>query len=234
MDQSAIEAILAQCEESLARGDSVDLRGLGFWKVVAAVKRHPEWVETYAARIATIDRQAFDRSVRWRIGVETMGTLLWLGTAFGLLLLAAAARAPRPWKGLLLLAGTGLLTVATHDLTHLVVGRALGVRFSEGFLGGKLLIEPGLKIDYASYLRAPPRARAWMHASGAIVTKIVPFAVVILAWKQRAPRWATVALLASGVGALMTDVFLSTRYSDWMRFRREMRIARALERDGRQ
>lgn len=233
MDESQVDAILTTCEQALAGGGAIDLRGLGFWKAVAAVKRHPEWIETYATRIATIDRQAFDRAVRWRFPVGTMALLLGLGSAAGLALVAASARAPRFWKGLLLLAGTGLLTVSTHDLAHLVVGGALGIRFSEAFLGGKMLVEPGLKIDYESYLRTPPRARAGMHASGALVSKVVPFTVLIAGTRERAPRWANLALLGIGVGSILTDVLFSTRYSDWMRFRREMRIARALEQSAR-
>ncbi len=233
MDESEVDAILARCEQALAGGGPLDLRELRFWKAVAAVKRHPEWVETYAERIASIDRQAFDRAIRWRFPTRIMALLLGLGSALGIALVAASARAPRFWKGLLMLAGAGLLTVSTHDLAHLAVGRALGIRFSEAFLGGKMLVAPGLKIDQASYLRTPPRARAWMHASGALVTKVVPFAVLSAGTRERAPRWANLALLGIGIGSILTDVLFSTRYSDWMRFSREMRVARALERSSR-
>ncbi len=40
------------------------------------------------------------------------------------------------------------------------------------FVGTIRRPQPGVKVDYASYLRAPPRQRAWMHASGAIVVEV--------------------------------------------------------------
>ncbi|MBI2772880.1 MAG: hypothetical protein HYX56_00080 [Chloroflexi bacterium] len=42
----------------------------------------------------------------------------------------------------------------------------------------------------------------------------------------RAETWAVLVLLAIGVAQLITDVTLSTRASDWKRFRREMKAAR--------
>ena len=52
------------------------------------------------------------------------------------------------------------------------------MRFTDYFMGGPPPPRPGLKMDLGTYLRADPRARAWMHASGAIATKIAPFAVL--------------------------------------------------------
>src|SRR5439155_23826878 len=48
-----------------------------------------------------------------------------------------------------------------------VAGVAAGIRFIGWFLDGPTRLQPGLKIDYASYLRTPARRRAWMHAAGA-------------------------------------------------------------------
>ena len=62
-----------------------------------------------------------------------------------------------------------MLLGTTHDLAHLVVGRLVGIRFTHWFIDGPTRLQPGLKTDYASYLRTPPHARAWMHASGALI-----------------------------------------------------------------
>ena len=48
--------------------------------------------------------------------------------------------------------------------------RAVGMRFIAYFIRELIPPFPGLKIDYATYLRVPPEARAWMHASGAIAS----------------------------------------------------------------
>ena len=124
------------------------------------------------------------------------------------------------------LGGFGALVVTTHSLSHWVVGRALGMRFTHYFVGGPPPPRPGLKIDYASYLRAEPAARAVMHASGAVVTKLVPFALVPVARAGGQPRWVVWTLLAAGAGQIVTDAVFSTRSSDWMKVRRELRAAK--------
>ncbi|HEX6131344.1 MAG TPA: hypothetical protein VF044_06405, partial [Actinomycetota bacterium] len=72
-----------------------------------------------------------------------------------------------------------------------------------------------------------PSSRAWMHASGAIATKLAPF--LALAWypASAARWWAAAALVALGVLQIVTDVLFSVRSSDWKRFRRERAVARA-------
>ncbi|CCF85214.1 hypothetical protein NITHO_4670001 [Nitrolancea hollandica Lb] len=111
------------------------------------------------------------------------------------------------------------------------MGRAFGIRFTSVFLGGKLLIEPGLKIDYESYLQVPPRRRAWMHASGAIKTTAVSILTFLVALAGGFPRWVKWILGANASVVMLTEIFFSTRYSDWKRFGREMRIARELGQD---
>src|SRR5918996_1368624 len=99
---------------------------------------------------------------------------------------------------------------------------------------GPFRIQPGIKVDYASYLRASPGARAWMHAAGAVASKIAPFAVfAAVDLPHRAanydlfPPWAMWGVLGFGVLQIVTDVWWSTRKSDWKKVRRELRLARA-------
>jgi hypothetical protein len=87
-----------------------------------------------------------------------------------------------------------------------------------------------VKIEYASYLRATPRSRAWMHAAGALVTKVVPVAVLPAALAAGVPPWTVFFLVGLAVGQVLTDVVFSVRSSDWKRFRRELRYARAADR----
>ena len=227
VDAEQIEAMLQACEASLASGGRVNLRELGFWRAVGAVKRHPDWIERYADRIAAIDRAAFERAV-WPTLPLPVGTgLLSAGALLGTLLVSSTPRIERRWRGATLLVGTAALLATTHDLAHLLVGQALGMRFSHWFLDGPARVQPGLKLDYAAYLRAPASARAWMHASGALVTKIVPFAALGLTAGARVPAWARACLVAIGGLQLATDALFSVRQSDWKRFRRERRLAAA-------
>lgn len=164
---------------------------------------------------------------------------LLLGTLAGLILLFAAFLV---WGGafcgfdgaceatlggaVLFFMGFGAFLVSTHSLVHLVVGALVGIRFTHVFLGGPPPPRPGLKIDYASYLRVSPRSRAVMHASGAIVTKVIPFAFLVpLVWRYFGWNWVSWLLLVIGIAQILTDVFLSTKLSDWKKVRREWRAA---------
>ena len=226
MDDAAVERTLAACEQALTGSGAPDLRALGFWRAVAAVKRRPELVDRYASRIAAIDRQTFRRRVRLVFPV-TLGVIaLDIGLFGGLLLLALATLADHPWRELLVLTAMGAVDVATHGLAHLAVGTFVGIGFTDWFTDIARNPGPGFKVDYASYLRATPRQRAWMHASGAIVTKLVPFLVAIYAFAIDAELWAIVLILAFALFQIAFDVLFSVRISDWKKFRREMRLAR--------
>jgi hypothetical protein len=229
MTEAELESILVTCERAVASGDQVHLGPLGFWKAVAAVKRHPEWVERYAGRIAAVDQQAFEQGVKLRVPHRLGVAALALGSTVGVSSVVASLLVRRPQKDMLAVTGAGILLVATHDLAHFIVGRTLGVRFTNVFLGGKLRLAPGLKIDYGSYLRIPPVQRAWMHASGAMTTEAVATLVFLLAVVGDFSRWVTWMLGAVAAAVTLTEVFFSTRYSDWRRFRREMHVASALE-----
>lgn len=254
MTSADIEAALERAEHAVANQRS--LNRTGFWRAVGAVKRDRTLVDRYADRIATIDRRAFERGVKLRVP-GWAGIVGLTGTsAFGLVAVLVAYRActscppngsavdlqATGWyrsPGLDLygipgfvpvafLIGFTALLIGTHCLAHWVVGRLAGIRFTHVFLGGPPPPRPGLKTDYATYLRALPRARAVMHASGAVLTKIVPFALlpISLSLYDGWP-WLTWILLFVGVVQLVTDVFLSTRLSDWKKVKRELRIARA-------
>lgn len=226
MDESTVERTLVACEQALTAPGTPDLRALGFWRAVAAVKRQPALVDRYASRVAAIDRQAFRRRVRLAFPVMFGVIALDVALFGGLLLLAIAIGAAHPWRELLVLAGAGALDIATHGLAHLAIGTFGGIGFTDWFVDLPKRPQPGFKIDYASYLRASPRQRAWMHAAGAIATKLTPFLVLAYALAIDTDLWAVLVLLALGIVQILTDVLYSVRASDWKKFRREMRLAK--------
>ena len=227
MDDAGIDRTLAACEGQLQAGETPDLRTLGFWRAVAAVKRRPERVDRYATRIAAIDRRVFRRLVRLAFPVSLGVIALDLGLFGGLLLLGIAIAVDHPWRELLVLAAAGALDVTTHGLAHLAVGTFVGIDFTDWFVDLPKRPQPGFKIDYASYLRAAPRQRAWMHAAGAIATKLTPFLIIPYAVAIDTDTWAVLLLGALGVIQIVTDLLFSVKASDWKKFRREMRLARA-------
>ena len=232
MDQADIERVLASCEAELARLGTADLKAAGFWKAVSSVKPRPDLISLYADRIARIDREAFVRATRPLVFPARVGVVLEaIGTGIGIVLVTIAPSLPRamdgdiPWKELAYVVGAGILIGATHGLAHFVIGNAVGIRFTHWYSRPPKSPQPGFKTDYASYLRAPARSRAWMHASGAIVSKVIPFGVAAIAIADHAQPWAIAVLLALGALQLLTDLLFSTRASDWKKFRREMRFA---------
>jgi hypothetical protein len=217
-------------EESLTRAEAAvrDGRGLGgtgFWGAVGSVKRQPELVDRYADRIAAIDDAAHRN---WAMLIIP----LWLGTSVavivvlgGLALVWWAYYLDGTAATVSFLAGAGVLIGATHGLGHLVVGRLLGMRFEYWFIGEIRQPQPGVKLDYAAYLRTSAPRRAWMHASGALTTKIIPFLLIGAAVAAGLPSWVPWLLAGLGVAMVLTDVLWSTEESDWKRFKREMRFA---------
>lgn len=226
MERSEAERVLSAVEERLATDPGAGLKGSGFWKVVAAAKKAPDLVGAYAERIAAIDRTAFERWALLTVPLGPGTAAASAGTVLGLVLVGLAYNAPEPWNGLLLLAGTGVLLVTTHGLAHLVVGQLAGIRFTHWFIGTVTRPQPGVKTDYATYLTTDAERRAWMHASGALVSKIVPFALIPAGLIAGVPGWATALLVAVGVVSIITDILWSTRVGDWKKFRREMAFAK--------
>jgi hypothetical protein len=226
MDAATVDSVIGTCEHEVASDRTPDIGVLGFWRAVAAVKRDPELIARYADRIARIDREAFRRRVPLHVPAAIGVALLSLGSLFGLAVLWVAAGQSHPLRELAVLIGMGALLVCTHSLGHFVVGSLYGMRFTDFFIDLPRRPQPGLKLDYGTYLRAPARERAWMHAAGAIVSKLVPFAVIPYALAIGAEAWAVAILLAVGVAAVITDVLWSVKASDWKKFRREMRLAR--------
>jgi len=226
MDARGIEQVLDESERLLRSGAAIDLRTLGFWRAVAATKREPKYLARYADRIAAIDREAFRRRVPLRFPAAVGVTVMSLGTLFGLFVLWLAAAFQPPAREIALLVGFGALLVCTHGLAHVIVGALSGMRFTHWFADLPRRPQPGFKVDYATYLRASARSRAWMHASGAIVTKAIPFLVALYGLSVNVDAWAIWLLIAVGVVQIATDVLWSVRASDWKKFRREMRLAR--------
>lgn len=227
---TGIGAQLDGIEAAVAGGRS-DLGELGFWRLVGRIKRDPALVEAHADQVGRIDTAAFRRGVGLRVPVW-LGNLLLVGaTAFGAAAVVVARVAADAGEGDLLvgaalLVAAGALAIGVHAPTHWVVGRVMGMRFTDYFLGGPPPPRPGVKTDYATYLRTPPMRRAWMHASGAIATKVAPFVVLALAPWGDAPWWSLLAVAAIGVGMITTDVLFSVRSGDWKKFLRERAIAR--------
>ncbi len=215
-----VSGALERAEAALDEGRG--LRGTGFWAAIREVKANPASHDL--ERIAAIDRRAFTNWALLTVPIVPGTILNLLVTAAGLGLIAwSYYDAPLPW--LMFLLGFGIVWVTTHGLAHLAVGRLQGMRFTHWFIGEITLPQPGVKVDYATYLAVPARRRAWMHASGAIMSKLIPFLLLPAAAISRQPTWLVWSIVAFGLVSIATDVLWSTKVSDWKKFRREMDLA---------
>jgi hypothetical protein len=221
VDRDGIDSTLSDIERSLTADANASLSGTGFWRVVAAVKTDEQLVESFGERIARIDREAFERWALLKIPLVVGTGIAIAGTTVGLILVALAYSAAEPLNGIFILGGMGTLFVTLHSLAHLIVGRLAGIRFTHWFIGSIGRPQPGVKIDYESYLATPATARAWMHAAGAITTKIVPFALVPAGLIAGVPAWAVYGMVGFGIFGLITDLLWSGKHGDWKRFKRE-------------
>lgn len=225
MEHQRIEEKLDAAEKALAAGDS--LNGTGFWPTVSEMKRHPELAERYAERVAAIDRAAFENWALLTIPIGLGTTLAVAAVAAGLVAVGLAYSLDEIAAVIIFTIGLGLIITASHGLGHLVVGKAVGMRFTYWFVGQAKRPQPGVKVDYSTYLTTSATSRAWMHASGAIVTKLVPFVLLGAAVNAGLPAWYSWGLAAIGVAMVITDVLWSTKASDWKKYRREMEFAQS-------
>jgi len=224
MEPDSIDEALGAAERSLGAGEGV--AGTGFRQAVAAVKRDPILAARYADRMAAIDRAAFERWALFTVPIGVGTFLMVTATLIGIGLVAAAYYTePEMLAVILFYVGVGVLLVTTHGLGHLAVGRLGRIRFTHWFIGTIARPQPGVKVDYSTYLRAPANVRAWMHASGAIVTKAVPLVLIGAAVAAGLPVWAVWGLPLITLVALVTDVVWSTKSSDWAKFIRERSFA---------
>jgi hypothetical protein len=225
VDRSRIVQILDAAEDALAEGRGV--QGTGFWQAVNAARVDPTVAAEFGDRIAATDTKAFEEGVRLRVPAGLGTAVLAGGAGAGVVaLLVASGIQSRFLRTLFFLGAFGLLELTTHSLAHLIVGRMMGMRFTHYFLGGPPPPRPGAKVDYSTYLKVPPARRALMHASGAVVTKAIPFALIPVGVRLDLPKWAIYLLVAVGILQVVTDVLFSTKTSDWKKVKRELQAAR--------
>lgn len=224
-DEAGVTRAFDRAEASIAGGGT--LKGTGFWAAVDHLRKDPAAASRLGERAALIDRRAFESGVRLKLPAWFGILGLSAATIFGVTAIALSGGLSGWVRDIVFLAGFGALEIGTHTLAHWVVGRFMGIRFTHVFIGGPPPPRPGAKIDYATYLKVSPVPRAVMHASGAVVTKLIPFALIPAALGADVSSWVVWLLLAVGVGQIATDVFLSTKTSDWKRVKRELAAARA-------
>lgn len=120
-----------------------------------------------------------------------------------------------------------------HDLTHHIVGKVGGIRFQYYFLGRSAVRKLRLplvsrvmervpvlvlKVDRGSFAKASPRARRWMHASGALASMILPWIIVPSSFMIR-PLWVGILFTLLVLGNVLFTLYFSPKTGDIYRAR---------------
>ncbi|MHA1290764.1 MAG: hypothetical protein ACTSPB_25550, partial [Candidatus Thorarchaeota archaeon] len=156
-----------------------------FWKLVRQIKRerNPDRAEI---KIATKIRNIlFERRTSW---VYSLGWFLVGEAVFGILfglMYVSALLVPVSWSNIfawgifevfiILIRFFGLFAVIAlfYPYGRLVVGTAFGIEFDGMYFSEQK--EPGLKIEYESFLKSTPTKRKWFFFFSGIWTFIVAF-----------------------------------------------------------
>ena len=186
---SELERILQEVKD---REDVSKTTRTQFWKLVRQIKRerNPDRAEI---KIATKIRNIlFERKTArvYSLGVFLLGELVF-GIIFGLLYVGALT-IPVSWSNILLWSifeifvvlvrffSLFLIIALWYPYGRLMAGTAFGIKFDGMYFSHQK--EPGLKIEYESFLKAKPSNRKWFFFFSGLWTLILAFGFGLLGW----------------------------------------------------
>ena len=188
--------------------------GKEFLSIVNKVKKDRINDDDVLTHIEKISRKRFKEKVSFTLGLFAGNLLETIATIAAVVL---ALRVDADW---MLYFGTLILMASLHPLSHYLAGRLSGIRFTHYYLNGPAVIEPTLRIDYFSYLKASAGKRALMHASGVIGTLAAPLVMALIALEKGASG-AAQNLFYFFLLLIVFELLTSTKIGDLMRAKRE-------------
>lgn len=239
MDEGEVEGIIEKVEKQISEGSFEAAKKQGFWKAVGLVKKDRVLAERFGSSIGKIDKALFESKTGAKLSYTT-GTLIMLAAAvFGFALLYLGSIASGAWSAAYFLASALILMTALHPISHIIAARLFRIKFHFYFLNGPMRIEPTLKTDYESYVKASSNGRALFHLAGALNSVAVVLLVLLVALvTPDAPTPAKIVLTALFIFTTASEVFpivfiklgrpkilfADFRKSDTHRFLREWRL----------
>lgn len=188
--------------------------GKEFLSIVNEIKKDKINDDELLMQIENLSRKRFEGKVSLTLGLFT-GNLLEITATIAAIVLAF--RVNTDWVLYL----CALILMATlHPLSHYLTGRLFGIRFTHYYLNGPARIEPTLRINYFSYLKAEGVKRALMHASGVIGTLAAPLIVALIALDKEAFGVA-MNLMYFFLLLIVFELLTSTKIGDLMKAKRE-------------
>lgn len=242
MQESEISEKLEKIKESVDKGDFNAIKELGFYKIVSEVKKSKELSNKFADIIGEIDYKFFDSRIKFKIPFSTGTAIELILALISLFVLYFAVKTePGIAEAVLFLLSALLIMTALHPVSHAIAGKAFGIKMHFYFLNGPLLIEPTLKTDYGSYVKAEPMKRAIFHLAGAINSTVTTFFVFLVAFLTKSANisviltflWFAFTAFSEIVPLIVVKlgikkiIFADFRKSDSYRALREYKIAKA-------
>jgi len=188
--------------------------GKEFLSIVNKIKKDKTNDDELLMRIENLSRKRFEEKGSLTLGLFS-GNLLEI-----IVTIAAVVLAFRVNADLMLYIVTLILMATLHPLSHYLTGRLFGIRFTHYYLNGPARIEPTLRINYFSYLKAKGVKRALMHASGVIGTLAAPLIVALIALDKGASG-AAMNLMYFFLLLIVFELLTSTKIGDLMKAKRE-------------
>src|SRR3989304_2876757 len=152
-----------------------DYDGKSFRGIIELVKRDKINDNELLEQIENLSQKRFRKKVSFTLGVHA-GNLLEGFVSIVTLFLAFQINSD--W---MLYLSAIILMATLHPISHYVTGYMSGIRFTHYYLNGPAKIEPTLRIDHFSYLKASGKKRALMHVSGVIGTLAGPIISALIA-----------------------------------------------------
>ena len=191
-----------------------DYSGKGFREVVEIIKRDRINDNLLLEDLEELSLKRFNERVRFTLNVP-LGNLLEGAATIAILIMVFLIDSP--WT----LYISALALMATlHPLAHYLTGALSGIMFTHYYLNGPAKVEPTLRIDHVSYLKASGKQRALMHLSGVLGTVAAPIIASMIAVYKGAFDVAFNLLLFFLI-LIVFELLTSTKIGDLMKAKRE-------------
>jgi hypothetical protein len=186
--------------------------GKEFLSIVNKVKKDRTSDDELLTQIENISHKRFREKVSITLGLFAGNLLEMFATIAAIVLVFLVDNDWMPYISTLIQMTT------LHPLSHYLTGRLFGIRFTHYYLNGPARIEPTLRINYFSYLKASGGKRALMHASGVIGTLSAPLIVALIALNKGG---TSQNLLYLFLLLIVFELLTSTKIGDLMKAKRE-------------
>jgi len=232
-----IEEKLKEIEKEVEKGN-LKLKELNFWEIVYKAKLDRNIANMFGKKIADINKKVFEK--RWKLKFKPiLGVCLLLVISLITIYFYFLIE-DHFYFSLYLPIASFILSASLHVPVQYLIGRILGIKFIyiyprgiymfERHSKGKIKIEPALKLDLESYLKASSIKRLIFHISGPALTIIVVSYFFIISLIYNAELWSQIICGLITIVYILTDLTYSRKKAGIKHFLEEYKIYKLIKR----